>query len=326
LNQAPTTELEHTRMTTWLHQKLGEHSIVGTAAQNARWEGTGQLVVEVVDASGERWFAKQVADPQCWRFEVRAYRRWVPALGEHAPTLKAADRDSHLLLLGAVPGVSPSAADMTAHRQAGALLRRLHEVKPAREQRPGHQRNANGPLHALLRDVPGLLSEEQEHFARHRLRQLESLPPAPMVPCHGDYNTHNWLVDASGTLRVIDFGNSRWQIPALEFARLYFGPWWYQPHLAEAFFEGYGRRPDDRELEFVRHRVVVRAVQEIAFGLRRSSQRHVDFGRSRLDELMAAHDVTRRDPVLGKVRRRARDLLLARRGSTGRDPGAAEVP
>jgi Ser/Thr protein kinase RdoA (MazF antagonist) len=324
LNQAPTTGLG--TLTTWVHQTLGEHSIVGTAAQNARREGSGQLVVEVGDASGERWFAKQVADQQCWRFEVRAYRRWVPALGDLAPTLKAVDRDSRLLLLGAVPGVNPSAADMAAHRQAGVLLRRLHEVEPGREQRPGDQRNANGPLHALLKDVPGLLSEEQEQFARHHLAQLGSLPPAPMVPCHGDYNTHNWLVDASGTLRVVDFGNARWQIPALEFARLYFGPWWYRPNLAEAFFEGYGRRPADRELEFVRHRLVVRAVQTIAFGLRRSSQRHLDFGRSRLDELMAGHDATRREPLRGRVRRRVRDRRLARRGPAGPELVPAEVP
>jgi Ser/Thr protein kinase RdoA (MazF antagonist) len=324
VNQAPTAELG--TLTTWLHQTLGEHSIVGTAVQNARREGTGQLVVEAVDASGERWFAKRVSDSQCWRFEVRAYRRWVPALGDLAPTLRAVDRDSHLLLLGAVPGVSPPAADMAAHRQAGALLRRLHEVKPGRVQRPGDQRNANGPLHALLKDVPGLLSEEQEQFARHHVRQLESLPPALMVPCHGDYTAHNWLVDASGTLRVIDFGNARWQTPALEFARLYFGPWWYRPDLAGAFFEGYGRRPDDRELEFVRHRVVVHAVQVIAFGLRRSSQRHVDFGRARLDELMAGHDATRRESLRGRVRRRARDVLLARRGPGGRDLVPAEVP
>jgi Ser/Thr protein kinase RdoA (MazF antagonist) len=323
LNQAPTTGLD--TLATWVHQTLGEHSIVGTAAQNTRREGSGQLVVEVVDASGERLFAKQVSDQQCWRFEVRAYRRWVPALGDLAPTLKAANRDSRLLLLGAVPGVTPSATDMAAHRQAGALLRRLHEVEPAREQRPGDRRNANGPLRALLQDVPGLLSEEQAEFARHRLTQLESLPPAPMVPCHGDYNTHNWLVDATETLRVIDFGNARWQIPALEFARLYFGPWWYRPNLAEAFFEGYGRRPTDHELEFVRHRVVVRAVQSIAFGLRRSSQRHLDFGRSRLDELMAGHDATRRELLRGRLRRRVHDRRLARRGPAGPELVPADV-
>jgi Ser/Thr protein kinase RdoA (MazF antagonist) len=311
-------------MTLWLQQILGEHVVAGTALQTARRENTGQLVVEVVDASGSRWFAKQAADQRSWRSEVRAYRRWVPALGTLAPSLKAADRESRLLLLGALPGVTPP-ADAGTHRQAGALLRRLHDVRVGGCQRPADQRLANGPLRAVLKKVPGLLSEEQERFAENHLRELESLPPAPMVPCHGDYLTHNWLVDASGTLRVIDFGNARWQIPAAEFARLYFGPWWHRPDLVEAFFEGYGRRPDGRELEFARHRVVVRAVQILAFGVRRSSQRHLDLGRLRLDELMAGHDPTRREPVLRKVRRRARERILARHEQALPDPVPAPL-
>jgi aminoglycoside phosphotransferase len=296
-------------MTAWLDEVLGDYSVVGVARQNARKEHTGQLVLEVLDRAGARWFAKEVADPQCWRYEVRAYRRWTPALGDLTPELKASDREARLLLLSAVPGEAPSATDRQAHRQAGALLRRLHEVMPEREQRPVDRRNANGPLHAIFLDRPGLLSEEQEQFARHHLRGLESLPPLPMVPSHGDFNTHNWLVDDAGTLRVIDFGNARWQIPALEFARLYFGPWWDRPDLASSFFEGYGRRPHDHELAFVRHRVVIRAVQSITFGVASSSKRHENFGRARLGRLMDGHDVARPEPALGKMRRRGRDMV-----------------
>jgi len=41
-------------------------------------------------------------------------------------------------------------------------------------------------------------------FAHDRAKRLAVLPPEK-VPCHGDYYVHNWLVDAAGTVRIIDF-------------------------------------------------------------------------------------------------------------------------
>jgi len=58
----------------------------------------------------------------------------------------------------------------------------------------------------------GLFTREESDFARDPTNRLTDLrtTATETVPCHGDYYFHNWLVDATGTVRIIDFDESRW--------------------------------------------------------------------------------------------------------------------
>jgi len=275
----------------WVDQVLGDHSIGGLPPATARREGTSQRVVEVVDSGGMRWFAKQVADPRSWHAEVHAYRQWVPALGTRAPTLRAAAPGLRTLLMSAVPGQAPLRTDARAHREAGVLLRRLHESRPARTQQPSDRGRTVVLLDGLLARRSGLFTPVEVAFVGSQANRINDLPLDKKVPCHGDYKWHNWLVDSVNTLRVIDFGESRWAIAAFDFSKLFFGVWWRRPDLAAAFFEGYGRQLTEHELEFVRLRMATYAVQEVAFGHDRGTPQHEDHGRSRLADLMAGYQV-----------------------------------
>jgi len=278
-------------LTPWVRQVLGDHSIVGRPSATERRSGSGQHVIEVVDSTGEHWFAKQVAEGRAFRVEVRAYRHWVPALGGFAPSLKAFDRDLRTLLISSVPGEQASVNNREVHHRAGQLLRRLHGSCPARKQEPAQREYTSRRLALILATNPDLFTPAQVAFTRDQATRIAELPVGESVPCHGDYLPHNWLVDSANVLRIIDFGESRWDLPAFDFSKLFFNAWWRRPRLAASFFAGYGRQPTELELEFIRLRMATRACAEVAFGHNRGSQQHVDHGHARLSDLMAGYQV-----------------------------------
>jgi hypothetical protein len=55
-------------------------------------------------------FVKQVWHCGMWTAETRAYRDWIPALGEHAPRLHSADHERCIKVLLAVAGDRAPAA------------------------------------------------------------------------------------------------------------------------------------------------------------------------------------------------------------------------
>lgn len=278
-------------LTEWLNEALGPHTLVGRPSMTARRAGTAQSVVQVRDASGHSWFVKQPQAQRAWRSEVHAYRAWVPAIAERAPRLHAADEELRALVVSALPGISPLHRDLGAVRQAGQVLRRLHGVEvtdtgPFRAPRPMPQR-----LDKLLRRNAGLFTAEEAGFARRSAERATRLPPVPLMACHGDYNSHNWILDDAGTLRIIDFGEARLHRAASDFTKLFYGPWWHRPRLAGSFFKGYGRRPDAHDMEFIQCRMAVSAIAEVCFGRNRSNPEAEKRGRSRLSDLMDGYQV-----------------------------------
>ncbi|MPZ59968.1 MAG: phosphotransferase [Propionibacteriales bacterium] len=209
-------------------------------------------VLEAVDVNGDRWFAKRLGDAGQWRAEVRAYKNWVPALGDRAPRLRAADRQRRFVVTSAVPGRRGDPFDPDLHQAAGELLRRFHSVLPSRTATATEFADRMAQrLERWLGRVPGLFTADEVDFARAQVRLLEQLPLQLQVPCHGDYKPHNWLLDDDGTLRVIDFADSRWHVRAFDLTRLYYGPWWGRPKLVERFLEGYGHQLADHERDFL---------------------------------------------------------------------------
>jgi Ser/Thr protein kinase RdoA (MazF antagonist) len=146
-------------------------------------------------------------------------------------------------------------------------------------------------LEAVVAEFPDLLTTEELNFARDRTREIAMLPPWPRVPCHGDYKPTNWLVDAAGVLRVVDFGLARWHVPAFDLTRLCLGPWWGRPQLASAFLEGYGRALTEEEEQYLKLILVSHAVIAIRYGKAQRFSDREEFGRTRLSELMSGKTV-----------------------------------
>ena len=60
------------------------------------------------------------------------------------------------------------------------------------------------------------------------------------MPCHLDFQPRNWVIDQTGTVRLIDFGHARFDLPVRNLVRLHFRTWATRPDLRAAFLAGYG--------------------------------------------------------------------------------------
>ena len=244
----------------WAERVLGGCTLI----RDCTWQHRMSRVLRLRDRTGADWFLKQHRDQDRYDAELTAYRRWVPALGGRAPNLRSCEDELRAIILSAVPGTLapwPSQAapavpgrlhgsEVAIHRQAGEVLRRLHE---AQEPLPWPDLGAAkaDELDRLAARAAGLFTAGELSFARSQVRALGSVTAAVMVPCHRDYTPRNWLVH-DGALSVIDFEWVRLDAPVSDMARLYLNVWPGRPDLAEAFLAGYGRpRPldaDDRAI------------------------------------------------------------------------------
>nr|WP_237439701.1 phosphotransferase [Amycolatopsis rubida] len=181
--------------------------------------------------------------------ERRAYRRWVPALGERAPRLLAETDDPPAIIVTALPGRSVAELDLPIEREqevfgeAGALLSAWHETGPARDTPDMTAWLADRGEQWLALAEPVLPARERAN-TRARLRELAALGPLPAVPCHLDFMPRNLLYAPGGIVRVIDFEHARYDLAARDLVRLADRIWRERPDLEEAFLARYGPLSD----------------------------------------------------------------------------------
>ncbi|MER8067071.1 phosphotransferase [Streptomyces sp. NPDC094034] len=248
-------------------------------------------VWDVTDSRGRHFFVKQSASAALYERETFGYQSAVPALGfGRAPRLVETDPRQLALLLTAVPGTPvsrltlPGPEHRSAHRQFGALLRRLHgtDKMPGagrREARAALERLADDAEHHLTR-AGDLMSEGRRALVRrsadHVRKLTDLLAPAHI---HGDAQERNALWtgpavpgqrastrEASGQLAVIDFERSRYAPAVQDFVRLACGPWQDRDDLRAAFFHGYGRPLTDAERQALPCLAALDAASCLAYG------------------------------------------------------------
>ncbi|TCL79667.1 MULTISPECIES: aminoglycoside phosphotransferase family protein [unclassified Curtobacterium] len=187
--------------------------------------------------------------------ELEAHRTVTDALctAGDAGALVSADEDHRVLVLERVPGhLALGTADEHApdvHRQAGAVLRRLHD-HGTRHDPTFLLREQAKALAAL--DAPHRISSDVAARTRAALEMLPTdHPDEPLVPTHGDFHPRNWIVDdeddCHGRLRVIDFGRFGWRPASFDLTRLAVLHWQDDPALEAAFFDGYGDDPRESD-------------------------------------------------------------------------------
>lgn len=223
------------------------------------WAHGMSAVLRLRDARGVTWFAKRHRERDRYKAEVTAYRRWVPALGGHAPRLVAADDVRSAVIVSAVPGEPvpwPTAdpwtrpdtdrlAEQALHREAGALLRRFHQAQPPL---PWDDFGAAkiAEFDRLIPMASQLLGKRDLALARAQVEMLTGLSCPGRVPCHRDYTPRNWLAK-DGVQYVIDFEHARLDVWLADLARLHLGIWPDRPDLREAFLAGYDRQLSDTD-------------------------------------------------------------------------------
>ncbi|HEV2370296.1 MAG TPA: aminoglycoside phosphotransferase family protein [Acidimicrobiales bacterium] len=230
-----------------LRALLGPYRVI---ADHTWPEWREALVLELADAEGVRWFLKRHRRAEGYRAELRAYQRWVPVLGPHAPRLGDADDPSQSLVISAVAGRRPEQwVSPQLQHDAGALLRRFHD---AEDLGPWEDMVAakTARLEFWAARGGGLVDRQLVGAVRARLKALEGIGPVRCVPSHRDYSPRNWLV-SDGQLHVIDFGDAGPDVWVHDFGRLLLS-WRLPPQARAAFFDGYGRTPTEEDMAVLR--------------------------------------------------------------------------
>jgi hypothetical protein len=243
-------------------------------------------VVRFRSSRGHEYIAKRHTAIGKHAREVHAYRHWAPALGARAARLVAADLQTMTMLITALPG---HPADGTGnardhHRQAGALLRLLHDSEPA-QPLPGFQRWLDDRI-SRWRDLAApILSAGDERIIEHHLTGLRALGIPDGGPGHFDFQPRNWIVDQNGTLHVIDFEHARIGLQARDFTRLHFRYWASHPRLRDDFFDGYRRQLTADEQQAMINCGAIDALTALARGTQTGDSTLVSHGRATLARL-----------------------------------------
>lgn len=265
----------------YLTRLLGRYEVV----HDHTWPHRASVVLEIRDASGRHWIAKQHSAVERYHAELTAYQEWVPVLGERAPTLHHWDDQLLVLALTMVPGRPVENDDAFMHHQAGTLLRRLHSAAPA-EEWPEFAADRSKQLQRWSPPAAGLLDHQVLEFAQSEVDALTQLPAPTKVVCHLDYGPRNWLAHRT-VIRVVDFEWCRPDVWVNDLTRLCSGSWHGHPELREAFLHGYGRPTlTDDETAILAASSAVRAIELVVRGRQYGEKALEQSSRETLHRLM----------------------------------------
>ncbi|WP_185836895.1 aminoglycoside phosphotransferase family protein [Streptomyces sp. WAC 06783] len=235
----------------WARRRAGGEI---TAVRSVSWRADGARVWELRRADAARFFLKVAPTPDRYTRETHAYRHAVPALGHaHAPSLVDSDPARLALLLTAAPGAGATGsglgrADRTElYRQAGGLLRRLHDacgtaVPAGGADRWVADRQAAAEEHVAALSAAGALHAAERRLILDRAEVLHLLPPLPAGFLHGDVGEHHFLWDAAGRrLALAGFAQARLGCAVEDLVRVTYGACLPDRGLRAAFLRGYGR-------------------------------------------------------------------------------------
>lgn len=200
---------------------------------------------------GRQFIAKQHAERDRYAGELHAYRAWVTHLSGHAPELVGRDDATRTLLLTALAGdradafAPGSPEEELAHHEAGHVLGKLHRATTMLQGGAVGASLAERFQGWIDRAVHAdLLDAAEENLLKHHAVILGASHMDSAI-CHLDYQPRNWLL--GDTFGIYDFEHMRRDARVRDFARLEFRRWQAAPHLRTAFFDGYGRSPNDTE-------------------------------------------------------------------------------
>ncbi|MEU3164042.1 aminoglycoside phosphotransferase family protein [Streptosporangium sp. NPDC006930] len=248
-------------------------------------------LLALVDVHDIHYVVKRHTDSGRFRQETHAYITVGPHLRDRAPRMVATDPGTRSLLLTFLPGLGAAdlppgtSAERDVHRSAGATLRALHQVVPG---------NPGDGISAFLAErirlwvgrarVAGLISAPER---RTLLACADALAVTAMdsAICHLDYQPRNWLVGSDGRVHVLDFEHARLDARIRDFARLEHRHWRSNPHLRQAFFDGYGRSLDEPEHDLLTRFGVIEALTALVRGYQSGDLRLAAHGRTLLDQL-----------------------------------------
>lgn len=221
-----------------------------TVVRDLGWGEVDRLVL-AVEHRGERLTVK-AGGPQDHHQgrEIHAHLHWLRPWQERGsvPLLRHHEAGASLLVTTFLPGRlvlgSPDQHDPGVFRQAGRLLALLHRQRDLQTVDPAYEPRENARLLAHL-DGPHRIAPATVRRLRAEVASWPA-PPAVLVPTHGDWQPRNWVVDRR-RVGVIDLGRAALRPALTDLVRLAAQDFAGDPALEDAFVDGYGEDPRERD-------------------------------------------------------------------------------
>ena len=244
----------------------------------------------VLHVAGERatCFVKLHRTVDHYRREVHAYTQWVTGWTD-VPRMLGADDEARAVVVTELPGCSgfdvAARDEPEMHRQAGAFIARLHAV-PIDDDDISLDDAMSRRTDAWLSRADGVVDASVVADVRGRMNDIGSILSGwSRRACHRDFTERNWLWD-DGRLFVFDFGIARPDLFLADVERLWSSTWRGRPELAEAFWDGYGRRLDADEEAVLIAYGAMQALTTVVWAVDHDDAPFEQHGRDRLDWLL----------------------------------------
>jgi len=263
-----------------------------TRAHDTSWDHAASAVARLEADDGRRAVLKVHRQERKHRQEHFALEAWAPSLPGTPTLLAARDVPPAALLMSARPGDRVDAQERLratlhrVHEAAGAWLRRLHRLPFVDEDPVPLAAALQARLDGWSRRTADRLDPETLRWVSARVAGAD-LSGVRRVPCHRDFGPRNWLWDDVAGLSVIDFEHARPDVWWVDVHRLIDRAWNAEPGLEDAFWLGYGRRPDAAERRLGDVLRLLYAVGTVAWGAEHGDAPFAAQGRAVLRRLGA---------------------------------------
>ena len=263
--------------------------------------GRPSIVWRLTGSDGSRAWLKHHELPLLYERELLGLEQFVPALGPQtwwkSPSLIAKDDELEVILMTEVSGElldsTPVSSDECTRmfQLAGKFIRKLHDA----DIRDPDGIDAGEYLRDRLQYYLGAgeksVDEKTAAWAGELIDEACSFSGLRRVPCHMDFSPRNWLIQRGeeGTgFGVIDWERARWDLWLQDVQRMEYDHFHREPHLREAYFEGYGREPSEDEGLQLNAISLVTSIASIAWAAAHDDAQFVELSRAQIERIRTA--------------------------------------
>ena len=269
-----------------------------TVVNLSRTAGRQSLVWRIEWPSRSAYLKKHES-ARLYNREIAALENWTPLLPADVrfstPRIIAKSDALTAVLLEVVPGEIVAEAGLTGSQQedvfrmAGACAASLHGIQaPQPAETVDLERALTDELDRLLEQCGNAITSGLRQWARSVVADGSPFAGAKTVPAHHDFSPRNWLAERTANglrLGVIDWERARFALWLQDAQRMTHDHWAREPQLREAFFDGYGRKPTEREERQLKLITLINSIGAIPWAIERGDQHFETLSRAIVDSL-----------------------------------------
>jgi hypothetical protein len=268
---------------------------------HSREFGRPSIVWRLTGSDGTHAWLKHHEGRYLYERELLGLEVFVPALGTqtwwHSPTLIARDDELRVMLMSEVEGElldsTPVSSDECTRmfKMAGRFIRKLHDADLPDLEGIDAGEYLRDRMEYYLGEGENAVDGETVAWAHDLIDEASSITGVQRVPCHMDFSPRNWLIQRfeEGTgFGVIDWERGRWDLWLQDVQRMEYDHFHREPHLRDAYFEGYGREPSEDEQLQLNTISLVTAIASSPWAIDHNDAHFVELSRTQIERIRTA--------------------------------------